>query len=164
VTNALAERLLRMYEAIRRPDWKWFENIPGVRKREMPQALLLVGSACPDDRMSPAVSNRWIARGNATLHNQRPFVPIGSQAFIVRVVKKARSINNRLRPGASIRLSACLRITGDSRCASKPGRVQLVLGRHDLQRVYDSVTGGCRDGFIPSAPNEIRERNRRCRS
>src|ERR1700691_2438545 len=51
VRSALARRLLEMYEAIRSPDWKWFENVVAYGNARLPQAMLLVGSACADDRM-----------------------------------------------------------------------------------------------------------------
>ena len=51
VRFALAGRLLEMYESIRRPDWKWFENVVAYGNARLPQAMLLVGSACSDDRM-----------------------------------------------------------------------------------------------------------------
>ena len=54
VRFALARRLLDMYESIRRPDWKWFENILAYGNARLPQAMLQVGSACSDDRMISA--------------------------------------------------------------------------------------------------------------
>ena len=50
----LSRRLLEMYESIRRPDWKWFENVVAYGNARLPQALLVVGSACSDDRMISA--------------------------------------------------------------------------------------------------------------
>ena len=37
-----------------RPDWKWFENVLAYGNARLPQAMLLVGSACSDDRMVSA--------------------------------------------------------------------------------------------------------------
>ena len=54
IRSVLAGRLLDMYESIRRPDWKWFENVLAYGNARLPQAMLLVGSACSDDRMVSA--------------------------------------------------------------------------------------------------------------
>src|SRR5208283_1381120 len=54
VRFALARRLLDMYESIQRPDWKWFENVAAYGNARLPQAMLLAGSACSDDRMVSA--------------------------------------------------------------------------------------------------------------
>src|SRR5882724_3981325 len=51
VRSALAHRLLELYDAVRSPDWKWFEDVLAYGNARLPQALLLVGSACADDRM-----------------------------------------------------------------------------------------------------------------
>src|SRR5271155_2184876 len=54
VRFALARRLLDMYESIQRPDWKWFENVVAYGNARLPQAMLVVGSACGDERMLSA--------------------------------------------------------------------------------------------------------------
>src|SRR6202030_911438 len=54
IRSVLSRRLLEMYESIRRPDWKWFEDVVAYGNARLPQALLLVGSACADDRMVSA--------------------------------------------------------------------------------------------------------------
>jgi len=107
VTNALAERLLRMYEAIRRPDWKWFENILAYGNARLPQALLLVGSACPDDRMVAAglESLDWLAETQRCTTNGH-FVPIGSQGFYRQGGEKARFDQQPLEAAGAV--SACL--------------------------------------------------------
>src|SRR5882672_6563307 len=51
VRLALARRLLAMYESTRRPDWKWFEDVVAYGNARLSQAMLLVGSACADERM-----------------------------------------------------------------------------------------------------------------
>jgi glycosyltransferase involved in cell wall biosynthesis len=158
VTNALAERLLRMYEAIRRPDWKWFENILAYGNARLPQALLLVGSACTDDRMVAAglESLDWLAETQRCTTNGH-FVPIGSQGFYRQGGEKARFDQQPLEAAGAV--SACLqayRITGDSRWRKQAwSAFNWFLGDNDLQlALYDSVTGGCRDGLHPERANE----------
>src|SRR5437879_12670757 len=89
--SALSRRLLEMYETIRRPDWKWFENVLAYGNARLPQAMLLVGSACSDDRMVSAglESLDWLASTQRREINSH-FVPIGSQGFYRQGLVRAR--------------------------------------------------------------------------
>ncbi|MFZ0417508.1 MAG: glycosyltransferase family 4 protein [Candidatus Sulfotelmatobacter sp.] len=158
VRDALAERLLRMYQAIRRPDWKWFENILAYGNARLPQAMLLVGSACADDRMVAAglESLDWLAE-TQRCETDAHFVPIGSQGFYRQGGEKARFDQQPLEAAGAV--SACLQaygVTGDSRWRNQAwSAFNWFLGDNDLQlALYDSVTGGCRDGLHPERANE----------
>ncbi len=158
VRSALARRLLEMYETIRRPDWKWFENVVAYGNARLPQALLLVGSACMDDRMISAGLEAldWLTemqRGESDGH----FVPIGSQGFYRQGGEKARFDQQPIEAAGAV--SACLqayRITGDGYWRNEAwSAFNWFLGDNDLQvPLYDSVTGGCRDGLHPDRANE----------
>jgi hypothetical protein len=156
--SALSRRLLDMYESVRRADWKWFENVLAYGNARLPQALLLVGSACSDDRMVSAglESLEWLSTEQ---HREidRHFVPIGSQGFYRQGGVKARFDQQPLEAAGAV--SACLgayRITGDSRWQGEAwSGFNWFLGDNDLQLpLYDSVTGGCRDGLHPERANE----------
>jgi len=156
VRSALSRRLLEMYESIRRPDWKWFENVLAYGNSRLPQALLLVGSACSDDRMVSAglESLDWLLKEQ---HFDCHFVPIGSQGFYRQNGEKARFDQQPLEATGAV--SACLqayRVTGDSRWQSEAwSAFNWFLGDNDLQLpLYDSATGGCRDGLHPDRANE----------
>jgi len=158
VRSALSRRLLEMYESIRRPDWKWFENVLAYGNARLPQALLLVGSACTDDRMISAglESLDWLSQTQHCDIN-RHFVPIGSQGFYHQNGEKARFDQQPLEAAGAV--SACLqayRATGDSRWRNEAwSAFNWFLGDNDLQLpLYDSVTGGCRDGLHPDRANE----------
>jgi glycosyltransferase involved in cell wall biosynthesis len=158
VRSILSGRLLDMYESIRRPEWKWFENILAYGNARLPQALLLVGSACPDDRMISAglESLDWLSQMQRCEINQH-FVPIGSQGFYHQDREKARFDQQPLEAAGAV--SACLqayRVTGDSRWRNGAwSAFNWFLGDNDLQlSLYDSVTGGCRDGLHPDRANE----------
>ncbi|MFZ0200322.1 MAG: glycosyltransferase family 4 protein [Candidatus Sulfotelmatobacter sp.] len=158
VRSALSRRLLEMYESIRRPDWKWFENVLAYGNARLPQALLLVGSACSDDRMISAglESLDWLSQTQHCDIN-RHFVPIGSQGFYRQDGKKARFDQQPLEAAGAV--SACLqayRVTADSRWRNEAwSAFNWFLGDNDLQLpLYDSVTGGCRDGLHPDRANE----------
>ena len=156
--SALSRRLLEMYESIRRPEWKWFENVLAYGNARLPQALLLVGSACSDDRMISAglESLDWLSQTQHCDIN-RHFVPIGSQGFYHQNGEKARFDQQPLEAAGAV--SACLqgyRVTGDSRWRNEAwSAFNWFLGDNDLQLpLYDSVTGGCRDGLHPDRANE----------
>jgi hypothetical protein len=158
VRTALSRRLLEMYELIRRPDWKWFENVLAYGNARLPQALLLVGSACSDDRMVSAglESLDWLSQTQHCETNGH-FVPIGSQGFYRQDGQKARFDQQPLEAAGAV--SACLqayRVTGDSRWRNEAwAAFNWFLGDNDLQLpLYDSATGGCRDGLHPDRANE----------
>jgi len=87
----------------------------------------------------------------------RHFVPIGSQGFYPRGGQKARFDQQPLEAAGTV--SACLqayRLTGDRRWRGEAwSAFNWFLGDNDLQLpLYDSVTGGCRDGLHPERANE----------
>jgi glycosyltransferase involved in cell wall biosynthesis len=158
VRSVLSRRLLEMYELVGRPDWKWFENVLAYGNARLPQSLLLVGAACSDDRMISAglESLDWLSTVQRCETN-RHFVPIGSDGFYHQGGAKARFDQQPIEAAGAV--SACLqayRITGDGRWRNE-ARTALnwFLGANDLQLpLYDSVTGGCRDGLHPDRANE----------
>ena len=156
--SALSGRLLEMYESIRRSDWKWFENVLAYGNARLPQALLLVGGACSDDRMVSAglESLDWLSQTQHCEINHH-FVPIGSQGFYHQDGEKARFDQQPVEAAGAV--SACLqayRVTGDSRWRRGAwSAFNWFLGDNDLQLpLYDCVTGGCRDGLHPDRANE----------
>ncbi len=158
IRSALSRRLLEMYESIRSPDWKWFENILAYGNARLPQALLLVGSACSDDRMVSAGLEAldWLTETQRCETNGH-FVPIGSQGFYRQGGEKARFDQQPLEAAGAVSASLqAYRITGDSRWRREAwSAFNWFLGDNDLQLpLYDSVTGGCRDGLHPDRINE----------
>jgi glycosyltransferase involved in cell wall biosynthesis len=158
VRSVLSLRLLEMYESIRSPDWKWFENVLAYGNARLPQAMLLVGSACSDDRMVSAGLEAldWLSKTQRCETN-RHFVPIGSQGFYHQGGAKARFDQQPIEAAGAV--SACLqayRVTGDSRWRTEAwSAFNWFLGDNDLQvPLYDSVTGGCRDGLHPERANQ----------
>jgi glycosyltransferase involved in cell wall biosynthesis len=158
IQSALSQRLLEMYQSVRRPDWKWFEDVLAYGNARLPQSLLLVGTACSDDRMVSAglESLEWLLemqRCEARGH----FVPIGSQGFYRQGGQKARFDQQPIEAAGAV--SACLqayRVTRDSGWRNQAwSAFNWFLGENDLQLpLYDSVSGGCRDGLHPDRANE----------
>jgi glycosyltransferase involved in cell wall biosynthesis len=158
IRSALSRRLLEMYESIRTPDWKWFENVVAYGNARLPQALLLVGSASEDDRMISAglESLEWLSQ-NQRCETNGHFVPIGSQGFYRQGGEKARFDQQPIEAAGAV--SACLeayRITGDGRWRNQAwSAFHWFLGNNDLQLpLYDPVTGGCRDGLHLDRANQ----------
>ncbi|PYX26831.1 MAG: glycosyl transferase family 1 [Acidobacteria bacterium] len=158
VRSALAQRLLEMYESIRSPDWKWFEDVLAYGNARLPQAMLLVGSACSDERMISGglESLDWLLTQQRCEVNGH-FVPIGSQGFYRKGGEKARFDQQPIEAAGAV--SACLqayRVTSDRRwCSEARSAFNWFLGDNDLQLpLYDSVSGGCRDGLHPDRANE----------
>jgi hypothetical protein len=158
VRSALAQRLLRMYESVRSPDWNWFEDVLAYGNARLPQAMLLVGSACSDDRMISAGLEAldWLLMQQRCEINGH-FVSIGSQGFYRKGGEKARFDQQPIEAAGAV--SACLqafRVTGDDRWRNQAwSAFNWFLGNNDLQLpLYDSVTGGCRDGLHPDRANQ----------
>jgi hypothetical protein len=158
IRSALVRRLLEMYESIRRSDWKWFEDVVAYGNARLPQAMLIVGSACADDHMVSAglESLDWLMETQRSEVNGH-FVPIGSQGFYHQGGEKARFDQQPIEAAGAV--SACLqafRITRDRRWRDRAwSAFNWFLGDNDLQvPLYDSVTGGCRDGLHPDRANQ----------
>jgi glycosyltransferase involved in cell wall biosynthesis len=158
VQSALSRRLLEMYESIRGPDWKWFENVLAYGNARLSQSLLLAGAACSDDRMVSAglESLGWLSTVQHCEINHH-FVPIGSQGFYRQDGEKARFDQQPIEAAGAV--SACLqayRLTGDNRWRDEAwSAFNWFLGDNDLQLpLYDPLTGGCLDGLHPDRANE----------
>jgi glycosyltransferase involved in cell wall biosynthesis len=158
IRSVLARRLLEMYESIRSRDWKWFENILAYGNARLPQAMLLVGSACADDRMVSAGLEAldWLLKTQHCETNGH-FVPIGSQGFYLQGGEKARFDQQPIEAAGAVSASLqAYRLTGDSRWRNEAwSAFNWFLGDNDLQvSLYDPITGGCRDGLHPDRANE----------
>src|SRR5208337_3480088 len=158
IRSVLSRRLLEMYESIRRPDWKWFENVVAYGNARLPQALMVVGSACSDDGMVAAGLEAldWLMKAQHCGTNHH-FVPVGSQGFYHQDGEKARFDQQPIEAAGAI--SACLeayRVTRNNGWRDEAwSAFNWFLGDNDLQLpLYDSVTGGCRDGLHPERANQ----------
>ena len=168
IRSVLGRRLLEMYESIRRPDWKWFENVVAYGNARLPQAMLVVGSAASDDRMVSGGLEAldWLLKAQHCETNHH-FVPIGSQGFYHQGGEKARFDQQPIEAAGAV--SACLeayRITGDSRWRNEAwSAFNWFLGDNDLQLplMIPSPAVAATD-YIPNVPIRIRERNQRYRS
>jgi len=156
--DVLANRLLNSYRANRSDDWKWFESGLAYSNARLPQALIRAGMRAANHEMVSAGLEAldWlvtIQRCELKGH----FVPIGSQGFYSQKTEKARFDQQPVEACAVV--SACLqayRATGKGRWRKEAwSAMNWFLGDNDLQiALYDSNTGGCRDGLHPDRANE----------
>lgn len=156
--DELAERLLSIYTSCRSPGWNWFEDVLAYSNSRLPQALLACASRTSNNAMLAVglESLDWSLRMQQC-EAKGHFVPIGSQGFYRKGGEKARFDQQPIEAGAAV--SACLqafRATGDDRWVQEAwSAFNWFLGDNDLQIVlYDSSTGGCRDGLHPDRANE----------
>lgn len=156
--EALANRLMNSYRANHSDSWNWFENVLSYSNARLPQALIRAGVRIASDEMVSAGLGAlsWlVAIQRCDIKNH--FVPIGSHGFYSRNGEKARFDQQPVEACASV--SACLqayRATGNGRWRKEAWRAfNWFLGDNDLQiALYDSETGGCRDGLHPDRANE----------
>jgi glycosyltransferase involved in cell wall biosynthesis len=158
VRNALANRLLDIYERSHSKTWKWFERSLSYSNARLPHALILAGWRSENQRMIEAGmdSLKWLV-AEQHLDDREVFVPIGSSGFFIEGNEKARFDQQPVEACATV--SACLevyRLTEDRQWLEEAHRVfRWFLGKNDLQvPLYDPTTGGCRDGLHPDRVNE----------
>ena len=156
--NALANRLLDIYERTHSETWHWFEKSLSYSNARLSQALLVAGWRSGNKRMIEVgcASLQWLVaeqhRGNDAV-----FVPIGSRGFFVAGGEKARFDQQPVEACATI--SACVQaylLTNEQQWLDEAScAFRWFLGENDLQvPLYDAVTGGCRDGLHPDRVNE----------
>ena len=156
--DALANKLLHIYEVTRTPGWNWFEESLAYCNANLSQALLLAGARSSNKEWLAAglQSIEWlVAQQRCSMHGH--FVPIGSLGFYHKSGDKARFDQQPVEAGATV--SACLeayRATGDHHWVTQAwSAFNWFLGDNDLKTsLYDSTTGGCRDGLHPDRANE----------
>jgi glycosyltransferase involved in cell wall biosynthesis len=156
--DEMAHRLVEIYSSTRSAGWNWYEGSLAYSNARLAQALISCASRTSDATMLAAgiESLEWlleIQRCELKGH----FVPIGSRGFYRRGGEKARFDQQPVEAGGAV--SACLqafRATNDDRWLKQAWSVfNWFLGDNDLQIVlYDSSTGGCRDGLHPDRANE----------
>jgi glycosyltransferase involved in cell wall biosynthesis len=157
VRATLAHRLLDIYRRASTRDWPWFEESVTYGNARLSQALLVSGSSMENAEMiaAGALSLEWLA--SIQRSDDGFFAPVGSTGFFSKGATKAAFDQQPLE--ASSMVSACLeaqRVTGDARWA-KHARCAFgwFLGQNHLQQsLYDSRTGGCRDGLHADRVNE----------
>jgi len=155
--DVLAGRLLEAYRRTASPDWPWFEEIVAYCNASLPHALLECGRRMGRSDMIEAglTSLGWLA--SVQRSRKGHFVPIGSNGFYRRGGERACFDQQPVE--AQTMVSACLAasgVTGEARWQEEARRAfEWFLGRNDLGlSLYDSSSGGCRDGLHADRANE----------
>jgi glycosyltransferase involved in cell wall biosynthesis len=156
--DAIANRLLSSYRSVHSKDWNWFENSLSYSNARLPQALIRAGMRSGNKEMLAAglAALDWLS----SLHRcelKGHFVPVGSLGFHSKDMEKARFDQQPIEACGVV--SAALqayRATGKGRWRKEAwSAFNWFLGDNDLQiALYDSTTGGCRDGLHPDRANE----------
>jgi glycosyltransferase involved in cell wall biosynthesis len=157
IRTTLTARLVELYEANRGADWHWFEQSATYENARLCQALLLSGRWTGDGRALEAglESLRWLARVQRAPRGH--FRPIGCKGFYVRGQEPAQFDQQPLEAQAMV--AACIEAyhaTGEKFWLDEAQRAfEWFLGRNDLGLpLYDSRSGGCRDGLLEDRLNE----------
>ena len=155
--KVLTRDLLELWRNCATEDWPWFEATATYDNARLCQALILSGQLMPDaDAMKIGLQSlRWLASLQMTQSGY--FRPIGNDGFYVR--GGARADFDQQPVEAQAMVSACLvahRATLDEEWLHEAKRAfEWFLGRNDLGLpIYDSSTGGCRDGLHSDQVNE----------
>ncbi len=150
IREALATRLLNCFNDTAQNGWQWFENHLTYANARLPHALIVSGQAMNHDAMleTGLEALRWLVTVQTS--ETGAFRPIGSNGFYTQGRKRAQFDQQPIE--AFVTVSACLaahHVTNDSYWVNEARRAfEWFLGRNDLALpLYDSVTGGCRDGL-----------------
>jgi len=150
VRETLARRLLEYSEQTAAPDWPWFEDIVAYENAIIPHALILSGHWIGDGEMRDTglTALAWLAELQTSAAGR--FSPIGSDGFYPRGGERAHYDQQPLEAQAMVFAALeAHRTTREERWLHRArDAFEWFLGRNDLDTpLYDSSTGGCRDGL-----------------
>lgn len=155
--EVLSERLLDLFRRNGDADWPWFEERLTYCGARIAQALLVSGARMDREEMVLASlrSLEWLASVQSSPGGY--FAPVGSNGFYERGGPRARFDQQPIEAAAMVSASLdALRVTGDERWYARARHsFDWFLGQNELQQaVYDTSTGGCRDGLHEDRVNE----------
>ncbi|RMF41714.1 MAG: glycosyltransferase [Planctomycetota bacterium] len=153
----LAMRLLELYERTASQQWLWLEDIVSYSNAKLPHALILSGRWMGNETMQAAGLRalEWLCSVQKSPAGH--FRPIGNAGFYRRGETPALYDQQPIEAHATV--SACIEAyhtTGDARWLQEARLAfEWFLGRNDLgEPLYDTRTGGCRDGLHEDRLNE----------
>lgn len=157
IRTVIAERLLALFLHSRRPDWPWFEDRLTYANAQLAHALITSGMRMErDDLVAGGLEAlEWLVSLQCSADG--PFAPVGTNGFYVR--GGARATFDQQPIEASTLVAACLeaaRVGHETVWKSRArGAFDWFLGENLLRQwLYDSSTGGCRDGLHADRVNE----------
>lgn len=157
VRETLTERLLELYRRTATEEWPWFEEIVTYNNATLCHALLLSGRwmGHAEAWQVGLRSLEWLCQVQRSSHGC--FRPIGNRGFYPRHGTPAPFDQQPIE--AQAMTAACIEAyyaTGEQQWLDRARWVfEWFLGRNDLGVfLYDSRTGGCRDGLQADGANE----------
>ncbi len=155
--EVLVNKLVVIWDHSSSEDWQWYEESHTYDNARICQAMLITGQGMSD----PVVveiglkSLKWLVEIQKTSAGH--FRPIGSNGFHVK--GGHRAIFDQQPVEAQAMVSACLdaySVTQETMWSNEARRAfEWFLGRNDLGLpLYDSSTGGCRDGLHKDRVNQ----------
>jgi len=146
----LTSRLMQRYADAATREWQWFEEVVSYANASLPHAMILSGRCMnnPEILKVGIDTLRWLTKVQTS--DVGAFRPVGSNGFFPR--GKERAIFDQQPIEAQATIFACIQAyhaTADMAWVAEARRAfEWFLGRNDLGQVlYDSTTGGCRDGL-----------------
>jgi hypothetical protein len=150
IRDSLTAKLMQRYADAATDDWHWFEEVVSYGNAKLPHAMILNGRCLNDGPMLELglKTLRWLTKIQTS--DTGSFRPVGSNGFFPR--GKERAIFDQQPIEAQATISVCIeayQATNDMAWIAEARRAfEWFLGRNDLGlAVYDSTTGGCRDGL-----------------
>jgi hypothetical protein len=150
IRETLTTKLMQRYSDAASEDWQWFEDTISYTNARLSHALVRSGRCLKDAKMleTGLKTLRWLVGIQTSASGA--FRPVGSNGFFPR--GKERALFDQQPIEAQVTVSACIEAfhaTGDLSWVGEAHRAfEWFLGRNDLGlAVYDSTTGGCRDGL-----------------
>jgi glycosyltransferase involved in cell wall biosynthesis len=157
VQDTLAHKLIDLYRKNHSEGWPWFEDVVTYCNPVLPQALIRYGRAAGDEEAVEIGidSLEWLVNLQQSEHGW--IMPIGSMGFYRRDGDMAYFDQQPVEVYSLI--SACLdayRTTKDITWYNSANQAfEWFFGRNAVgMPVYDSQTGGCRDGLQIDRLNE----------
>lgn len=155
IYTTLAERLFKQFKANSTDDWPWLEDILAYSNGKLPHALILAGNRLKRDDMSEMglKSLRWLFEIQIENHH---LTPIGNHGWYKRNSTKARFDQQPLEANALLEASIAAYQTEKKIYWLDKAKISFnwFLGQNDLNiPLYDSETGGCRDGLEADGVN-----------
>jgi len=155
--SLLAGRLQDCHRRASGPGWQWFEDRVTYSNARLPQALLRSGIRHHRQDWTGIGLDclEWLARVQSD--PQGRFAPVGSNGFFTRGGSMARFDQQPVDACATV--SACLdagAASGESKWRERALEAfSWFLGRNQVGLpLYDSHTGGCRDGLHAGSVNQ----------
>jgi len=154
--SVLSRKLMDAFRSNARVDWPWCEDVVTYANAALPHALILSGKSMEDaDMVEQGLGSlEWLV--SLQLSAEGMVSLIGNQGWLARNGSRARFDQQPI--DACALVEACLAAWQATREPVWRERARRFLGwflgSNDTQSVlYDSSTGGCRDGLSPNGPN-----------